>query len=640
MEDEDEGEAQENEQEDERDGEECRMESRRVSRQPLRMNHGWDGMNCGPPWALRQCHVRHWNVCCETRENVTWEGDLFTEQKNCPLASGNCCKEVQMKVCLCALKRGHKESQVTLVPHILTRMWVPSALGNRCEEHRIKRIQKFQDRTSVPSALENRCGEHRHKKETSFKITNSKYMTKVFQNLQNKLAGVQNLPKFAVEAYETNMSFWGWFMTSSMKAAIHLEPRHNEHLEVSKIQNLKILKVYSLSQRNWYKRIQRYEMWAVSTIRALHGRDLHCSVTEQWSGWRQKYTPTRIQYGAWERAMVQWKQLNHGKAKWQLFKWRTILATGNGWRTNWIRVEKFPTIHSIVNSSQNPSRFGDIPHWTGTIQWSNPFYVHLQWQRHLQNGDMRVLVPWHLTSSTICIKLCERTLGIHWTRKRREVVSWIQLQTRWKMGFHCFQNGDKFCGNRTHLCSKGISALNRGIMRKMKSKDTIHDDGQSSNVAVTNWCETLGRTEAEKKSKFWAWIESNIIEKSEYKHWGDQFSGEDTTSTTSFGEPNASEASKFWVAFTKKSTQISLWRSRILIFSWKREVSCDTSWCWRWKRKSHSNMQGMLTSSRILLFQVFRNDQSDTKIGPVLNVHMSKLCGVHCTEVQVYRIIH
>ena len=57
------------------------------------------------------------------------------------------------------------------------------------------------------------------------------------------------------------------------------------------------------------------------------------------------------------------------------------------------------------------------------------------------------------------------------------------------------------------------------------------------------------------------------------------------------------------------------------------------------KRKYHSYAKGIHTSSRIFLFQVFRNDQSDTKFGPVLNVHMSKLGGVHCIEVQVYRII-
>ena len=168
-----------------------------------------------------------------------------------------------MKVCLCALKRGHKEAQVKLVARFLNRMRFPSALGNQCEEHGIKRIQKFQEKTSVPSVLGNPCGEHRHKKETSspsLKMTNSKYVTKVFQNLENKLAKVQNQPKFAVEAYETNMLRWRWFMTSSMKAATHLELRHNEHFEVSKIQNSWILKVCSLSQRNWYEIIQRYEM--------------------------------------------------------------------------------------------------------------------------------------------------------------------------------------------------------------------------------------------------------------------------------------------------------------------------------------------------------------------------------------------
>ena len=65
---------------------------------------------------------------------------------------------------------------------------------------------------------------------------------------------------------------------------------------------------------------------------------------------------------------------------------------------------------------------------------------------------------------------------------------------------------------------KRTSALNRGIMRKKKDKDTIHYHGESSNVelmyriihsanqlcvygAVTNWCETLGRTEFEKQKK-------------------------------------------------------------------------------------------------------------------------------------------
>ena len=91
-----------------------------------------------------------------------WSWDPVHWQKtNCLSAMGERCKEVQMKVCLCALKRGHKESQEKLLPSMLNGMWVPSVQ----EEHGIKRVQKLQDRkTSVPTASGNRCGEHRYKK--------------------------------------------------------------------------------------------------------------------------------------------------------------------------------------------------------------------------------------------------------------------------------------------------------------------------------------------------------------------------------------------------------------------------------------------------------------------------------------------
>ena len=86
-----------------------------------------------------------------------------------------------------------------------------------------------------------------------------------------------------------------------------------------------------------------------------------------------------------------------------------------------------------------------------------------------------------------------------------------------------------------HPVFTGMSALNRGIMRRRKNKDSIHDYGESFNVdllyrimhsanqlcvyvAVTNWRETLGRTESEKREKLWARIESKTVEKSEHKH--------------------------------------------------------------------------------------------------------------------------
>ena len=55
---EDSDEDQENEKEDERDGEECRVEGRRVSRQQHHADDTW--MTCSQDTlSLSQCHVRH-----------------------------------------------------------------------------------------------------------------------------------------------------------------------------------------------------------------------------------------------------------------------------------------------------------------------------------------------------------------------------------------------------------------------------------------------------------------------------------------------------------------------------------------------------------------------------------------------------
>ena len=53
----DEDEDQENEKEDERDGEECRVEGRRVSRQ--QQQHAVDTRMTSAQDTLSQCHVRH-----------------------------------------------------------------------------------------------------------------------------------------------------------------------------------------------------------------------------------------------------------------------------------------------------------------------------------------------------------------------------------------------------------------------------------------------------------------------------------------------------------------------------------------------------------------------------------------------------
>ena len=55
---------------------------------------------------------------------------------------------------------------------------------------------------------------------------------KVFQPLQKKLGITSGYSTFAMEATKTNVLIWGSFMSSSMKAAIHLGPNYTETLEV------------------------------------------------------------------------------------------------------------------------------------------------------------------------------------------------------------------------------------------------------------------------------------------------------------------------------------------------------------------------------------------------------------------------
>ena len=68
----------------------------------------------------------------------------------------------------------------------------------------------------------------------NMQITKHQYTTKVFQYLQKKLGITTSYSTFAMEALKTNAFIWGSFMSSSMKAAIHLGPNYLETSEVYK----------------------------------------------------------------------------------------------------------------------------------------------------------------------------------------------------------------------------------------------------------------------------------------------------------------------------------------------------------------------------------------------------------------------
>ena len=59
-------------------------------------------------------------------------------------------------------------------------------------------------------------------------ISDHRYLEKVFKNLRKKLNLVEEAPIIGIEALKTNVWTWGLFMSTLMKAAIHLGPNYVE----------------------------------------------------------------------------------------------------------------------------------------------------------------------------------------------------------------------------------------------------------------------------------------------------------------------------------------------------------------------------------------------------------------------------
>ena len=73
---------------------------------------------------------------------------------------------------------------------------------------------------------------------------------KIFQFLQKKLGTTEGYSTFSMEASKTNMLIWEMFMSSSMKAAIHLGPNYLANLEVCKNTNFEeIESIFNITEK-------------------------------------------------------------------------------------------------------------------------------------------------------------------------------------------------------------------------------------------------------------------------------------------------------------------------------------------------------------------------------------------------------
>ena len=201
------------------------------------------------------------------------------------------------------------------------------------------------------------------------------------------------------------------------------------------------------------------------------------------------------------------------------------------------------------------------------------------------------------------------------------------------------KNGETVRRNRTS-CIQRDKCIESWEMRKRKNKDTIHYNGES--VIVELLLSDYAHSESAlclRSSHILAWNAGKngireSVEKSEHEHWGNQFFGEDTTSTTSFGEPNASETSKFLSLFQRKVNSYIFMEEQYFIIQWRglsvisrsgADDGCGnlTPMC-----REHPHPRELPGS------RCFATINANTQIGPVLNAHISKLCGIHGIEVQ------
>ena len=112
-------------------------------------------------------------------------------------------------------------------------------------------------------------------------------------------------------------------------------------------------RAFSMSHRNWYwSFLKKFWTWIRLDVHLTHGRDQYCLMIKWSGGQMQKYVFSQIPYCRWEG--------QSGRIQNVSFPQR---IAGNRCRTNWIRVEYFPRIFVIADSTENPRKFCESGTW-------------------------------------------------------------------------------------------------------------------------------------------------------------------------------------------------------------------------------------------------------------------------------------
>ena len=347
----------------------------------------------------------------------------------------------------------------------------------------------------------------------NMKYTNHQYMAKILHFLQKKLGMTSECSTFSMEAFNRNVLVWRMFMSSSMKAAIHLGPNYLANLEVYKNTNFnEIQSLFNITHKLTLEHSE--EILNVNTIE---------SPTSSWTKTVFSHDPVDTSKSTCLlrfRSMLgkdEWKhrcnyEMGRSSGRIQNVSFLQRIA-GNRWRSNWIRVEYFTRIFVIADSWRDPDCFAKAEHRTWEIYRQD--HLHVNVQRHRLEKRKRWNLYFEVSKSQgIREEILAGTLDVSWSWRRKEVVrnSSFTLEGKWDSTATEMVERFKDTG---HPVFKSISALSRGILKKKSNRDTIHFNADASTTellfriihsvnqlsiygAVSNWCEQFGLTEEEK----------------------------------------------------------------------------------------------------------------------------------------------
>ena len=109
----------------------------------------------------------------------------------------------------------------------------------------------------------------------NMKITYYSYLSKVFTFLQQKLVVQKGCETFGIQASKTNKMMLGMFLSSSMRAAVHLHLNYEENLETYKLMDFEHIQSLFSSRKFWWWRMpKKFWMWKRLTVVLHAGRGL------------------------------------------------------------------------------------------------------------------------------------------------------------------------------------------------------------------------------------------------------------------------------------------------------------------------------------------------------------------------------